>query len=466
MAKPAAETIEIKKHPWEYRWTILEQLSKGGQGHTYLVKDDQQGPDAVLKQLRNNKSDQARRRMAREVVYLRTLHQAGAKVPQVIDDNTQEFDDPSVKLYFVMDLVKGDELAKVVNDEGGLPLDSSLAIARDLCRTIEIGIAEGIHHRDLKPENIIVRSLEPADVVIVDYGLSFNEEEETPLTKHSETIESPFLTLPERRIPGGNRRDARSDLAAICGVLFYCLTAQKPSLLQPAPHRRPGGSVQEKVTDKAQAQALEALLDRGLAPDLDDRFQTIAELIGRLEGVVKPRAQESRMNPSDYAKQVSRDILKSDRTSQLSKFAECAQPVINAITNEFHKWGGKIDPFVISPTRGIFGPLEGTIKNPPDPPDVDVIAVQPFRFDLKHKACPFIRAVIYGVFARGTECGLFRISLGATAINPKDTTLNQDGDWENVFWWNGLTVPDTQIAIDDFRATLNSAMDVLRDAIV
>ena len=401
--------------------------------------------------------------MAREVVYLRTLHQAGAKVPQVIDDNTQEFEEPSVKLYFVMDLVNGDELAKVVNDEGGLPLDKSLAIAHDLCKTIEIGIDEGIHHRDLKPENIIVRSLDPADVVIVDYGLSFNEEEETQLTKESETIESPFLTLPERRIPGGDRRDPRSDLAAICGVLFYCITAQKPALLQPLPHRRPGGSVQVKINDKARAQALEALLDRGLAPELDDRFQTIAELIERLEGVDKPQARESCMIPSDYAKQVSREILKSDRTSQLSKFAECAQPVINAISNEFHRWRGKIDPFEISQTSGIFGRQEGTIKNPPD---VDVIAVQPFRFDLKHKACPFIRGVIYGVFASGTECGLFRLSLGGSAINPTDTPSNQDRDWENVFWWNGLTVPDTQNAINDFRATLNRAMDVLRDAIV
>ncbi|MCH8344556.1 MAG: protein kinase, partial [Planctomycetes bacterium] len=406
--------------------------------------------------------DQARRRMAREVVYLRTLHQAGAKVPQVIDDNTQQFENLSHRLFFVMDLIKGDELARVVTDAGGLSLESSLAIARDLCQTIEIGIAEGIHHRDLKPENIILRSLEPPDVVIVDYGLSFNEEEETQLTKHSETIESPFLTLPERRIPGGDRRDPRSDLAAICGVLYYCITAQPPALLQPAPHRRSGGSVRQKVKDKAQAEALEALLDRGLAPELDDRFQTVGALIGRLEGVAKPRAEKPRMSPSDFAKQLGRDILKSDRTSQLSRFAECAKPVIDAITMEFRSWRHKIDPFEVTPNSEAYK-LQAPIK---DPPDVDAVAVPSYRVDLKHKARPFIRAFVYKVFASGTECGLFRVSLGATTTNPRETTFAQVGEWENVCWWNGLAVPDKQIAIDDFQASLNSAMDVLRDAIV
>ena len=79
--------------------------------------------------------------------------------------------------------------------------------------------------------------------------------------------------------------------------------------------------MQVKINDKARAQALEALLDRGLAPELDDRFQTIAELIERLEGVDKPQARESCMIQADDAKQVSREILLSDRTSQLSQVA-------------------------------------------------------------------------------------------------------------------------------------------------
>ncbi|MCH8823376.1 MAG: protein kinase [Planctomycetes bacterium] len=462
MTRTADQTIETKKNPWEYRWTILEKLNKGGQGHTYIVKDNQNGPNAVLKELRNNKSEQARGRMAIEVIHLKALHMAGAKVPQVIDGNSNEYENPNVKLYFVMELVSGDELAKVVTENDGLSLESSLAIACELCKTIEIGIAEGIHHRDLKPENIIVSSLEPADIVIVDYGLSFNEEEETELTKHSETIESPFLTLPERRIPGGNRRDPRSDLAAICGVLFYCITVQKPALLEPPPHRRPGGSVQEKVNDKAQVQALEALLDRGLAPDLDDRFQNVAELVGRLEGVAKPRVQESSLNPTEFAQQVGKKILKLDRTSQISKFAECAHPVMTAIKKEFQQWQRVIDPFEVTPTN-MNNKLASALTNPKD---VEEVAVSPFRFDLKHKVRPFIRAVVYNIYANGSECGLFRVSLASTALNPQQNTFVKVGEWENVYWWNGLAVPDTQIAMDDFKASLIKEIALVEESII
>ncbi len=451
----------VDKRPWEYRWKIIRPLSSGGQGHTHLVKDDQHSTEAVLKELRNNKSQQARARMAKEVINLRILYQAGAKVPQILDHNTQRFEDLVHRLFFVMEHIEGDELSTIVAKDSGLPLDISLALVGDLCQTIKRGISEGIHHRDLKPENIIVRSVEPVDVVIVDYGLSFNEEEDTGLTKNSETIESPFLTLQERRIPGGDRRDPRSDLAAVCGILYYCVTALPPALLHPAPHRRAGGSVREKLDDEIQAAALESFLDRGLAADPNDRFQSIDELVQRLDEVVRPLAQKPLMKPSEYAKELDREILQSDRASQLARFAEHANRVVNVITSEANKWGAVITPFGftrVSPNDRLKPPLQV-------PSDLDPVSITPLRFDVSHQAHPFVQGFVYRVFARGGECGLFRISLSGPGNNSQTGAIVQVGEWENVFWWNGLSTPSDQVAADDFQASLNNAMATIKRAI-
>src|SRR5579859_2023241 len=244
---------------WTQKWVKIEPLGGGGQGDTLLVKSlSGESVPAVLKLLKPPKvqNAKARGRMAQEVVNLKVLRNAGGKVPQVLDGNTEKFEDPSVPLYFVMEYIKGKTLAETVQASGGLPVSAAVEIALDLCSTMRIAIKEGIVHRDIKPENIIIRSSDPADVVIVDFGLSFNEDEALNLTETEETLDNKFVSLPERRGPGENKRDFRSDLTGICAVLFYCLTGCAPRNLRDSqgrpPHQWPNYSLSAKVQDETQ----------------------------------------------------------------------------------------------------------------------------------------------------------------------------------------------------------------------
>ncbi|MDP6439416.1 MAG: hypothetical protein QGH74_07270 [Candidatus Brocadiia bacterium] len=91
--------------PWEEKWEVKRDLSRGGQGTTFIVvpKDTASGRQCVLKILRNQRSAQARGRMFREVASLRVLHNADCRVPQVLDGNVEEFEVSAVPLYFVME---------------------------------------------------------------------------------------------------------------------------------------------------------------------------------------------------------------------------------------------------------------------------------------------------------------------------------------------------------------------------
>jgi serine/threonine protein kinase len=153
-----------------------------------------------MKQLRSSKSKdvKARARMHREVTSLQTLAPQGARVPRYLDGNTAAFEQTEVPLFFVMEYIEGQTLDVFLKLNGPLSLEDSVAIALDLCATMKVAIKEGVSHRDIKPENLIVRSLQPADIFMLDFGLSFNREDETHLTDVNETLDNSFFSLPER----------------------------------------------------------------------------------------------------------------------------------------------------------------------------------------------------------------------------------------------------------------------------
>ena len=214
-------------HPWDEKWTNMRALGSGGQGVTRLV-DSIEHPDriGVLKYLVNNKHPASRARMRREVASLQSLRALGGKVPEVYDHNTGSYEDASVELYLVMEFVDGVTLAEYLKTNGQLPVDQSIDFSLDLCKTVEIAHNEGILHRDLKPDNIVVRDAMANDLWIVDYGLSFNTSDED-LTETVETFRNKFLDLPETNTPGGNRRDPRSDVTALCAVFYFTLSGYR-----------------------------------------------------------------------------------------------------------------------------------------------------------------------------------------------------------------------------------------------
>ena len=165
--------------PWSEKWVEVKPLGGGGQGDTLLVHSTaDEAKQAVLKLLKPHKAkdSKARRRMYQEVANLKILRSAGGKVPEVLDGNTEVFENIDTPMFFVMEFISGKMLSDLVRESGSLSVEHSLGVTLDLCSTLGFAAKEGIVHRDIKPENIIVRSTTLADVVMVDFGLSFNED--------------------------------------------------------------------------------------------------------------------------------------------------------------------------------------------------------------------------------------------------------------------------------------------------
>lgn len=450
----------MKDKPWASKWIVKDDVGQGGQGTTFLVQSVDAARTAVMKVLRNQKSPQARRRMFQEVSNLKVLESAGCKVPVVLDSNVQQFETNDIPLYFVMQHISGKDLATVVAEAKGISLAVAAPLLMDMLTTMRKALQEGVIHRDLKPENIIVRSLTPPDAVMVDYGLSFNDDLDEPVTRASETLDNKFLSLPERRVPGGNRRDPRSDVTGLCALLYFCITASPPvDLVGPdghPPHRRIGHSIREKLGATAEVTRLESFFDRAFNPHIDNRYQTFDELEARLREVINPAIRTTTENAADVAKQAAEALLKQDRKTQIAAFQKAATTLTAEMEKLREKVGHKIAPFAF---EGI-----GALGSPTiDVPETEQVGVQ-FTTGIKHAHNPHCVVIAYQVRAKGAECSVYRAIL--QGLPPKANRLDLVEQWQPLFWYQGLTSPDASTVVKDFEASIIQGIRLLQQIIL
>lgn len=184
---------------------------------------------------------------------------------------------------------------------------------------------------------MITRSLDDADFVIVDYGLSFNSED-ADVTVTDETFRNRSLDLPKTNTPAGNRRDPRSDITADCALYYYLLTGHVPGLLQGSdgrlPHMRSGDSLQETVKEKSWIGQLEFLFNR---------FQPVAEFRYRIALMTADTSGAPPEDPIAVAERASAVLRQRDRTTQLREFQPYANTIQQALQKFANGFAEKLD---------------------------------------------------------------------------------------------------------------------------
>lgn len=449
-------------HPWDDNWEVGERLGKGGQGLTHLAtKKDGSGTTAAIKTLKNNRDAQARGRMHREVASLGVLSSAGGAVPHVLDHNTQDYEDTSKELFVVMEYVPGPTLREAEKENGPFSVTEATELIRGLCKTVELAHTFPILHRDLKPENIIVREGAPAGLVIVDYGLSFNTED-PDVTVPDETFRNRFLDLPETNTPGGNLRDPRSDITAVCAVYYFALTGHVPGQLQSGdgllPHMRSGYSLKESLPADAQIGPLEMLFNRAFAPNVDNRFQTIAEFRDRLALMTADSQTVPPEDPITVAERASATLRQRDRTTQIQEFRPSAQKLMQSIQNYAQEYNGKLGRFQIGVTQN-----EHKIGKAL-PAGLD--RVHPFQLKLQINAAHHnhLRILVLTVASQGEQCVVLRQAYTREGSSNK---IEATSEWSELLWYDASDQSPSLDAVHrDIQIWMNQAIQELTDNVL
>jgi len=144
-------------------YVIGALLGSGGMGDVYRARDTRLHRDVALKVLHPDVDDRDRvARFRREAEMLAALNHPNVAAIYGAED----VDDAQA---LVLELVEGPTLADRL-EQGPIPIDETLSIARQIAAALEAAHDRGLVHRDLKPANIKVR--DDGTVKVLDFGLA------------------------------------------------------------------------------------------------------------------------------------------------------------------------------------------------------------------------------------------------------------------------------------------------------
>ena len=148
---------------------IVAAIGAGGMGEVYRARDTRLQRDVAIKVLPAAvAADQDR--LARFEREARTL--ASLNHPHIAQLHGLELVEGSGPAL-VMELVDGEDLAERLS-RGPLPVEETLAIARQIADALDSAHALGIVHRDLKPGNLFIahRADRSKLIKVLDFGVA------------------------------------------------------------------------------------------------------------------------------------------------------------------------------------------------------------------------------------------------------------------------------------------------------
>jgi len=129
-------------------------------------------------------------------------------------------------LYYVMELLDGLDLQKLVKTHGPIPASRVVHVLRQACHSLGEAHGAGMVHRDIKPANLFVcRYGSDVDFVkVLDFGLVKKQElvEDAALTQKGQFLGTPAFVAPEMAL--GSAIDGRTDLYSLGCVAYWLLT--------------------------------------------------------------------------------------------------------------------------------------------------------------------------------------------------------------------------------------------------
>ncbi|NVB42273.1 serine/threonine protein kinase [Pseudenhygromyxa sp. WMMC2535] len=274
------------------RYLLLGRLGRGGMGVVYAAYDQELDRKVAIKVL-HAQSKNAEHRLVREA-------QAMARISHPNVAQIHEIGFLEGKRFVVMEFVEGETLRRWqrrTRRTRGEILAVFIAAGRGLAAVHD----KGLVHRDFKPENVMIA--EDGRVLVMDFGLAHGAGERVDAPSEGErasaladkiTMTGSVLGTPAYMAPEqieGALTDARSDQFSFCVSLWEALHSRRPFVAARI----------DEISAVVAAGKLESArrgevpgwisktLRRGLRADPDERWPSMAALLGALERDPKRR---------------------------------------------------------------------------------------------------------------------------------------------------------------------------------
>ena len=209
------------------QYQLVSKLGEGGMGEVYLAEHALLKRPCALKLIKPEAGADpiALARFEREV-------QSAARLqhPNTIEIYDYGHSDDGT-FYYVMEHLQGLSLSDLVRQAGPLPPGRVTYLFRQVCAGLAEAHGLGLVHRDLKPANmfVAVRGGEADVAKVLDFGLVklTRDPGAAELTSDMTVSGTPLYMAPEQAV-GDRALDARADIYALGGMMYFALTGQPP----------------------------------------------------------------------------------------------------------------------------------------------------------------------------------------------------------------------------------------------
>lgn len=286
------------------RYRIVEILGQGGMGSVYRAVDENLGVVVAIKENLFTTDEYARQFRLEAVILANLRHPNLPRVSDhfVLGDQGQ---------YLVMDFIEGEDLRSRMERLGMLPEEDAVHIGAAICDALAYLHTRKppILHRDIKPGNVKITP--DGHIFLVDFGLAKVYQSASQATTTGARAMTPGYSPPEQY--GTARTDPRTDIYSLGATLYAALTgiipedglARAMDNAQLTPLRKRNSKVSRRLA---------AAIEKAMAVDPSDRFQTAEEFKAALLGpksktVQAPGSYTVAPPPPDEFHEVEQPIL-------------------------------------------------------------------------------------------------------------------------------------------------------------
>jgi len=263
------------------RYRIESKIATGGMGTVYSATDERLDRSVAVKILDDRLAEDPAfverfRREARSVAAL--AHPNIARVFDYVEADDEHF--------IVMELVEGEDLARLLQREDALSPDRAGRIAIQMCAALDHAHSAGIVHRDMKPANVIVTDGDT--VKVTDFGIA-RAVGESKLTVTGAVMGSAHYISPEQA--NGKEIGPASDIYSTGVVLYEMLTGRVPftgeSLMAVAAKHLTDSVPRPSATNRSIPAVYDDIVERATAKDPRHRYSDAASLQQALQDAAR-----------------------------------------------------------------------------------------------------------------------------------------------------------------------------------